>query len=231
MGDYMKEREERIRDRYQMFKSMAEVLESRVGDRFELRKFTIDEEKVKMARLTSSMRGSREYDELIPGDYIQLIDKKLGEIVMSDTPMEKSTNMDLYQHANGDVLIGGLGIGMILLAIQDKPEVKSITVIEKFEEIMVMVKEQLPINEKVIVINADIFEWVPDKGTKYDTIYIDIWNNICGDFWEEHKKLNRKFSKYLNKENPNAWAGSWRKKDFQQLARESKSQSSRRGWY
>ena len=42
--------------------------------------------------------------------------------------------MDFCCYAHGDMLIGGLGIGMIILAIQDNPEVKSITVIEKIRK-------------------------------------------------------------------------------------------------
>mgnify|MGYP000786328328 FL=1 len=42
---------------------------------------------------------------------------------MSDTPMEKETNRDFVHNAHGNVLIGGLGIGLIILAIQNKEDV------------------------------------------------------------------------------------------------------------
>ena len=41
---------------------------------------------------------------------------------MSNTYMERWTNMNFCDYAHGDVLIGGLGIGLIILAIQDNPE-------------------------------------------------------------------------------------------------------------
>ena len=207
-----------IKERYNMFKPMAEILEEREGNRFKLKKFTVSEEEVKNVRMRAIFNRGYEYSEFIPDTYIKLIDKTLGEIVMSDTPMEKNTNMDLYENAKGNVLIGGLGIGMILLAIQDKTKVKSITVIEKYQEVIDLVGTQLPLNDKVRIINADVFKWEIDG--KYDTIYMDIWNVIDGDYWAEHKKLNRKYIKAVNKENPNAWKYSWRKSDFQRLASE-----------
>ena len=203
--------DEYIRDMYKMFPNMAEVLEEKEGERFSLKKFIVTEKDVCRAK-SFDFRG--EYSEFIPGEYIKLVDKGGGGIVMSDTPMEKSTNRKFYHHANGDVLVGGLGLGMILLAAQDKPEVKSITVIELHQEVINLVAEQLPLNDKVSIICDDIRTWKPGKGVKYDTVYFDIWNVVCGDFWEEHVKLHRKFAQRLNRNNPNYWMNSWRKYDF-----------------
>ena len=69
-----------------------------------------------------------------------------------------NTNMDFCCNAYGDVLIGGLGIGMIILAIQDKSKVKSITVIEKNQEVIDIIAPQLKFNDKVKIICADVFE-------------------------------------------------------------------------
>ena len=131
--------------------------------------------------------------------------------VMSNTPMEQRTNADFVRRAHGDILIGGLGLGMILLAIQDKPEVKSITVVEYSPEIMQMVLPQLPLNSKVKVIQGNIFEWVPSRGTKYDVIYFDIWNYVNSDVYEEMKILKNKFKGRLRskKENPNRFMSCW----------------------
>lgn len=81
-----------------------------------------------------------------------------GSVVMSDTMMEKRTNREFCDEAHGDVLVGGLGIGMILMAIQDNPAVNSITVLEKHQEVIDMVAQQLPLNKKVKIICADVFE-------------------------------------------------------------------------
>ncbi|PLS18831.1 hypothetical protein CVD28_00065 [Bacillus sp. M6-12] len=216
--NWEQERVERIKKKYEMFTDMATVLEEREGERFKLEHFTVTEQEVKFAQVRDRYG---EYSEFLPGTYVKLVDKtkSFDGVVMSDTQMERETNMDLYENANGHVLIGGLGLGMILLAIQDKPEVTKITVVEKYQEVMDLVASQLPLNDKVEIIQCDVFDFKPEKGAKYDTVYMDIWNTVCGDFWGEHKTLTKKFCRRVNKENENSWSSSWRRKDYMRLAR------------
>ena len=98
-----------------------------------------------------------------------------GTVMMSETPLEKKTNEDFVNNAFGDILIGGLGIGMIVLAIQDSHLVKSITVVEKNEHVIRCVAPQLPFNRKVTIVHDDIFTYKPPGWTRYDCIYFDIW--------------------------------------------------------
>lgn len=128
------------------------------------------------------------------GRYVRLRFK--GDIVMSNTQMEKRTNSEFVCHAHGDVLIGGLGIGMIILAIQNKEKVNSVTIIEKSQDVIDMVANQLPFNSKVRIICDDVFTYKPDR--KYDCIYMDIWNYINSDVYQkEMKPLKRKYGHYL----------------------------------
>jgi spermidine synthase len=127
---------------------------------------------------------------------------------MSDTWMEQRSNMDVYLHAKGDVLIAGLGIGMILLAIQDKPDVRSVTVVEKQAEVIELVKPQLPIDGKVVIVNQDIHDFQPVK--RYETIYFDIWDEISRDNLKEMNKLHKKYRKWLM---DGGWISSWRRND------------------
>lgn len=180
------------------FKSMYEILEERETENFKLEKFEIKE---------YHFRG-------IPiGKYVRLIDKNISfyNCIMSDTPMEHNTNRRILNMANGDVLIGGLGIGMILMPLMEKEEVKSITIIEKEQEIIDMVASQLPLNDKVKIINGNIYDNTFPRGTKFDTIYFDIWNTISTDDYEDMKYLKKLYKRCLRskKENPNAWIGSW----------------------
>lgn len=216
--NYQEQREERIKEKYSMFTDMATVLEEREGERFKLEHFTVSEAEVRLAQVRDRQG---EYDEFLPGTYVKLVDKTKNwdAVVMSDTQMERETNMDLYRNANGHVLIGGLGLGMILLAIQDKPEVTKVTVVEKYQEVIDLVSTQLPLNDKVQIIHSDVFDFKPQKGEIYDTIYMDIWNTVSGDFWDEHKTLTRKFCRRVNKENEKSWSSSWRRKDYMRLAR------------
>ena len=186
-----------------MYKKMAEILkEGSVGD-FSLKKFTITDKDF-MAHFRMGISN---------GDYIRLMHR--GECVMSDTNMEKRTNYPFCLKAYGEVLIGGLGIGMIILAIQDKPEISHITVIEKYPEVIKLVGNNLPLNNKVEIINADVFDWKPSSGKKYNCIYMDIWNWVNQDIYKkEMVPLTRKYSHYLvsNEIDANRFMDCWAKK-------------------
>lgn len=113
-------------------------------------------------------------DNIPPGDYVRL--RINGEIIMSDTPMEYSTNAEFIQNCYGDVFVAGLGLGMVLLEIMDKRDVRSVTVLEKSLDVINLVKPQLPLNSKVKVLAGDIFSYRMLR--KYDYIYFDIWPAI-----------------------------------------------------
>ena len=198
-----------------MYPKMHEILKPKESMNFKVEHFEVSEESAKMCRLRDTINRKREYEGFEAGTYVRLCDKNISSnmgVMMSNTPMEMRTNEYFVHKANGNVLIAGLGLGMVVLAIQDKPEVKSILVIEKYKEVIDLVVPQLPLNNKVKIINSDIFNWQPN-GHKFDTIYFDIWNDITGDNYPEMKKLHRKFCRKLNRDNPHFWIDSWRKYD------------------
>ena len=132
-----------------------------------------------------------------------------GHVMMSETPMEHRTNREFVWEAHGDVLVGGLGLGMILLAVQDKEKVRSITVIEKNQDVIDAVYHQLPLNQKVTLIQDDVFTWKPDR--KYDCVYMDIWSYVNEDVYEEMKTLKRKYGHFLKtkEESPDRFNRCW----------------------
>lgn len=180
-----------------MYKNMSDILhERKVGD-YSLEKFTIGQKD-----LYAMVHG------ILPGNYIRLTHRR--EVVMSDTYMEKRTNSKFVINAHGNVLIGGLGIGMILLAIQDKSNVERIIVVEKSEEVIALVKDQLPLNNKVEIVNEDVWEYMPS--CKFNTIYMDIWNYINTDVYKESMKpLISRYRKFLvtKKEDSNRYIDCW----------------------
>lgn len=180
-----------------MYKDMTEVLkDGKVGD-FELTQFEIGNND-----LYAMLHG-------IPsGKFIRLTHR--GEVVMSNTDMEKRTNSSFVINAHGNVLIGGLGIGLIVLAIQDKEEVKKITVVEKNAEVIELVGNQLPLNSKVDIVHDDVFEYKPIF--KYNTIYMDIWNYINSDIYNQQMKpLISRYRRYLvpKSEDENRYIDCW----------------------
>ena len=131
--------------------------------------------------------------------------------VMSDAEMEKTENLSFVLNARGHILIGGLGLGMIVVAIlKFKPnEVASITVIEKEQDIIKLILphlKKLDAPHKITVVHGDIFQFTPPQNAKYDTIWFDIWNTICGDNWPAIKTLKRRFRRFLAQ---NGWMKAW----------------------
>lgn len=183
-----------------MYKDMTEVLSEKEQNGWKLEKF-----EVKNDDLLYAFRSGVD-----PGNYIRLMHN--GKLVMSDTDMEKRTNAEFCSKAHGDVLIGGLGIGLIVLAIQDKTEVNSITILECNQDVIDLVATQLPLNNKVKIVNADVFIWKPDKGIRYDTIYMDIWPLISKEIYQkEMRVLKKKFARYLKSKDlsPNRFNKCW----------------------
>lgn len=182
-----------------MYKNMTELLKPCKNGDFEICHFTVSDKDIRAM-----------IDGIPAGQYVKLTHN--GDVVMSNTPMEQRTNREFCRKANGDVLVGGLGIGMIILAIQDKPDVKSITIIEKSQEVIEMVASQLPFNDKVKIACDDVFTWKPEKGQKFDCVYMDIWNWVNSDVWEEEMKpLKRKYSHYMKPkaESPKRFTECW----------------------
>jgi hypothetical protein len=204
--------------RRKMYKNMVEILpEGKIGD-FEVSHFEMTEDDVRLARVLDIFNHDCECVGLEPGRYVRLTYNK--HIWMSDTWMEKHTNDYFVRKANGDVLVAGLGIGLIITAIQSKEDVRSITVVEKNKEVIDLVLPHLP-KEKLTVVHADIFDYRPER--KYDTIYFDIWPDISVDNYDDMKRLHRRFCRGLNRENPKAWMSSWRKSYVQGLVRSEKA--------
>jgi len=135
---------------------------------------------------------------------IILRDNEKKEVVMSDSWMEQNTNIDFVRKASGDILIAGLGIGMIVLALQKKPDVKSITVVEKDNRLATFILSYIgPFLDrlKVKIVVSDIHKFHTER--YYDYIYCDIWNNISNLNLREMDKLTEKFKD--NSDNISHW--------------------------
>lgn len=166
---------------------------------FRIESFQVTAEDVKR-----NFRGFLRPSEYVPeGHYKRLM--RGQTVVMSNTPMEINTNYDIIRRANGRVLINGLGIGMVLTAILQKPEVSEVWVIEKYQEVIDLVGPTFAADPRVKIIHADALEYKPPKGMKFDCVWHDIWDFICSDNLEEMAKLHRRYG------NRTKWQGSWSK--------------------
>jgi hypothetical protein len=215
------------KDRY--YVPMVEVLKEKIVGTARIEHFKISEEEARFAEMRAAITANRQ-EAVDPGKYIKLYVDDI--LTMSDTTMEKDSNYEFLYQANGDVLVAGLGIGLIILPALQKKEVKSIEVIEKNVDVIHAVEMQLRsylmdqgLNRKLTVIHGDIFKYKPERGKKWDTIYFDIWYNICADNLEEITKLKRKFARRLNRTNPKCWMGAWQEENLRYEKRRYQ-----RGW-
>ena len=196
-----------------LYVPMVPIVKPIKGRRFEIVHHELTEERLQFAKLRDAINSHRTpaADGQEAGTIVQLKDNdKGGVIVMSDTAMERATNIDLLCEAHGDVLIGGLGLGIVLLALQKMETVTSITVVELHREIVDLVVPQLPLSKKCTIMMGDVFTWEPPIDTKYNTIYMDIWNDLCGDNYDEMKTLRQRYTKLLDNTDRGRWFGCWR---------------------
>lgn len=96
---------------------------------------------------------------------------------MSDTQLEIESLRGAVEFARGDVLIGGLGIGLLPTLIRDKHKVGTIDIIELHQEVTDLVFHQIA-TPKMSIINDDIFHYLDTTTKRYDFIHIDIWGSI-----------------------------------------------------
>jgi hypothetical protein len=161
------------------------------------------------------------------GTYVTLRiadDQGKSQVMMSDLYYERDTCVDVVQRAHGDVLIAGLGLGMILHPILRKPEVRTVTVIEKYQDVVDLVLPTLPCDKRLSVVTDDIFNWIPPDHCRYDVIWFDIWPDMEPHRLREMRQLHRRFRPYLNSFSHNCWMESWHRRETSAGRRRQKRQ-------
>lgn len=174
-----------------------------ISGNWRIESFNVSEYEAKFHNLREAFRSKK---FIIPGDYKRLMNG--WDCVMSNTPSEISDHIEFIEEAKlngGDVLINGLGLGMCLKAILESKIIKSVTIIEKSEDVIKLVSPYYKDNRIQIIHNC-AFKFKPSRGTSYKTIWHDIWTDISLENLPEMTKLHKK---YYNK---SKWQGSWCRK-------------------
>ena len=115
---------------------------------------------------------------------------------MWDTEQEKELQKELANEAHGDVLVAGYGFGLLSEYLLQNPKVKSVTTIEKYEEVIEKMKEFGKIHGEIII--GDYYGLLGDR--KYDCIIGDIWPDISKKFLGDYVKFKEKARKLLNED-------------------------------
>lgn len=121
-----------------------------------------------------------------------------GTLWMTDAEFECWTNQRVVDWAEGDVLIAGLGIGLVLRPMLGSAKVNSVTVIERSADVIALIGPYCQ-HPKLTIIEADAHTWEPPKKS-YNLIYFDIWADVPNeDNKEEIKMLKKRYRPALKR--------------------------------
>lgn len=123
-------------------------------------------------------------------------------IVMSDTAPEINDLIPHLRDLTGDVLVTGLGLGMVVHILTTIPQysskVRSITVVEVDRDVHSMVAPVYQERDsRVRIVRADARKWVPNH--KFDAAWHDIWDEICGDNAEAMDQIKDHYGPHMKK--------------------------------
>jgi len=182
-------------------------------------KFTVSEQDAKFDALRSMFSSSR--GRYTPaGTYTAL--HRGSTLVMSDTPDEMRDHRAAIRVATGHCLVFGLGIGMVVKAMLDKPEVTKVTVVELSPDVITLTAPTLKAQygDRLEVVQANGLEWKPPKGVRYGCVWADIWDTLTSDNLPEMTKFNRRYGRLSD------WHGNW----GEELCRYNSRSSQRSVW-
>lgn len=154
--------------------------------------WTVD--KFEVTRGMEAMRLWREGRPCPPGTYTRLSGPG-GSPFMSDTPAEMHDLSGFLWRSEGDVLITGLGLGMAIKALLKKPEVTTITVIEREPDVIRLVAPTYE-NARVSILQDDAFTWDPGP-LRFDWAWHDIWAKIGRRINQEGGVLRNRYKRAM----------------------------------
>jgi hypothetical protein len=184
---------------------MADLIPEGSCGTAEIEHFTVSPKEAGLLALRAALNG-RPSSMVTPGRHARLLVN--GEIMMSDTRRERDSNVHLVELARGHLLLGGLGLGMVVWPLlAKKPELHSITILEINPDVISLVGRHLPGSSRIEIIQADVFKWRPSKRMpKFNSIYFDIWPDICLSNVAESIKLRERARQWASS---HAWIGDW----------------------
>ena len=115
------------------------------------------------------------------------------QCIMSSNLFERLTNQNFIDTAKGDVIIFGLGLGLIIFPLLEDDEVTSITVIDKSVDIIDNIGpiiKKYDVNDKLTIINGDVFTYYQQlNDAKFDVAYFDYWNIVDSTIYNDMETL------------------------------------------
>jgi hypothetical protein len=185
---------------------VSSFMEAAEHGRWQISRFTIADHDVKRAlgRNIGRSKSAEEVDMrnariVPPGEYVSLRRRATPEEgsalyedgtpfdgwvpIMSDTPSEIHEHDDAFERAHGNVVITGLGLGVVVSALLAKPEVEHITVVEIDRDVIALTAPYYEDETRVTIVNADALRFAEllRSGVSmkpFDYHWADIWSAI-----------------------------------------------------
>lgn len=130
---------------------------------------------------------------------------------MWDFPHEQELQRDIAQQAYGDVLVAGYGFGVVTKFALENPRVRSVTTVEKYQEVLDAVEESCGTLYGDVVV-TDFYE-LPES-QQYDCVIGDVWEEIDARFLDEYVRFKSKAQTLLK---PGGSILGWGKDYFEYL--------------
>lgn len=118
---------------------------------------------------------------------------------MAIKPNEIETMKPHLEKMWGDVCVFGLGIGYFAYMASLKPEVKSVTVIERDKSVISLFEKhilpQFENKDKIKIVLADAIDYAREQmaNEHYDTAFVDLWHDVSDgvELYTRMKKAER----------------------------------------
>jgi hypothetical protein len=102
-----------------------------------------------------------------------------GEVWMVDDCPHFWSIQEHAEAYEGDVLVAGLGLGLIVHALRNNPKVRNITVVEREKDVCDLIGPLVP---KCQIVCADWYEYISKKGHRQvDGVFFDLFVGKGGD--------------------------------------------------
>lgn len=144
------------------------------------------------------------YKGLTGGPYTVLCQRFGGAWlnIMQDTEAEYTEHDWLMSRLSGDILIGGLGIGMINIPLLASSDITSVTIVEKNQDVIDLVWANCAKDDRFTIVCDDINTWDPDATdglptTTWDVAWFDTWLTHQEPISEYAANMNNKYGSYV----------------------------------
>ena len=121
------------------------------------------------------MEGVRGYDYFTVKKPISVTSLIVGkETWMVDDPLHWYGMQDLAKVASGNVLVAGLGLGLVIHALEENEAVTTVDVVEIDYDVVDLITPLIKM-KKTNIINDDFWQYLYKTKETYDTCILDIW--------------------------------------------------------